>query len=130
MQKIDADSIVIAEDQILNYCPMRVLIYDTDELNKIADTRQREHGEVTYFDYTNPDNDYDGWYNFYLSTDGEKVTGMFYENEGGDYLDSIEIDEATCQILTSKIIDYYGGEEVYKNLCDEWYYDEERRQAW
>lgn len=114
------DSIYIAEDQIQFYSPFRVLIMDTSELIRMADARQKEHGEVTYFDDTNPDNDNNGWYNFYIDTDGENVTEMYYENEAGDYIDSIEINESERKALMSKIIEYYGGKEKYESICDKY----------
>ena len=112
--------VTIVEDQKDFYSPFRIYIDDTEELNRIADARQKAHGKVTYFDDTNPDNDYDGWYNFIIDTDGEKVTKMYYEDEAGNYIDSIAISEEDKMSLMEQIIEYFGGREAYETVCKEW----------
>ena len=88
---IDYSKVQIAEDQICYYSPYRVLIFETNEMNAIADKKQRAKGEMTYFDDTNPDNDDKGWYNFYFDTNGKEVIQFYYEYMDGSYCDSIEM---------------------------------------
>ena len=120
MYKLDIDSISIAEDQIDCYSPFRILIIETDEMNQMADRRQRAKGEKTFFDDSNPDNDYNGWYNFYFRTDGEEVMDFFYEDDCGNYIGDIEISEEDKQLAMQKIIEYYGGKKEYKRRCEEY----------
>lgn len=112
-------NITIAEDQKMFFSPFRILIEDTNELNQIADARQKAHGEVTYFDYDNPDNNYDGWYDFYIDTNGKEVTSMYYESFGS-YIDKIELTEEDKVSLIQQIVDYYGGEDEYETICEKW----------
>ena len=120
MYKLDIDSIEISEDQICGYSPFRILIYDTRELNEIADKRQKENGNPTFFDESNPNNDDNGWYDFFFDTDGEKITQFYYEDYCGKYIDYIEISEEYKQLEIQKIIEYYGCKEEYKRRCEEY----------
>lgn len=119
---IDYNKVQIAEDQVVYYSPYRILIFETDEMNKVADEKQRAKGATTYFDDTNPDNDDEGWYNFYFDTNGKEVIQFYYEYMDGSYGDSIEMTDKEKRIVMDKIIKYYGGVEEYKRVCDE--YDE------
>ena len=97
---INYSLVTIAEDQMAYYSPYRILINETSEMNEIADKKQRAKGETTYFDDTNPDNDDEGWYNFYFDTNGKEVIQFYYEYMGGSYGDSIEMtDEEKKNIL-------------------------------
>ena len=49
----------------------RFFITDTEELNSMVDAKRKEMGYPTFFDDTNPDNFYDGWYDFYEILDIE-----------------------------------------------------------
>ena len=117
---IDYSAIKIAEDQICYYSPYRILIYETDEMNRIADEKQKAKGLMTYFDDTNPDNDPNGWYNFYFDTNGKEVIQFYYEYENGDYGDSIEMSEEDKAVMIDKILEYYGGKEEYERVCREY----------
>lgn len=121
MYKLDIDSIEISGDQICDYSPFSILIYDTRELNEIADKRQKENGNPTFFDESNPNNDDNGWYDFFFDTDGEKIIQFYYEDYCGKYIDYIEITEEDKQLVMQKIIDYYGGKEEYKKICEEYW---------
>ena len=52
----------------------RFFITDTEELNSMVDAKRKEMGYPTFFDDTNPDNFYDGWYDFYADVDLETNT--------------------------------------------------------
>lgn len=117
---IDYSKVQIAEDQICYYSPYRILIFETDEMNRIADEKQRAKGETTYFDVTNPDNDDDGWYNFYFDTNGKEVIQFYYEYMDGSYGDSIKMTDEEKKIVMDKIIEYYGGRDEYERACAEY----------
>lgn len=117
---IDYSKVQIAEDQIDYYSPYRILIYETDEMNRVADKKQRAKGETTYFDDTNLENDDEGWYNFYFDTNGKEIIQFYYEYMNGDYGDSIEMTDEEKKIVMDKIIEYYGGKEEYERACAEY----------
>ena len=117
---INYNEIQIAEEQMDHDSPYRVLIDESGEMMSLADKNQRAKGEKTYFDDTNPDNDNNGWYNFYFETNGEEIIDFYYEREDGTYCDSIEMTEEEKRIGMNKIIEYYGGKEEYKRKCEEY----------
>jgi len=115
---IDYNAIQIADDQINYYSPYRILVEDTNEMNRIADKKQRAKGKTTYFDDSNPDNDNEGWYNFYFDTNGTEVIQFYYEYMNGEYGDSIEMTKEEKRIVMKNILDYYGGAEEYEKACE------------
>lgn len=114
--------IEVTEDQICYYNPCRVLLYDTIELDNIADNIRVKQGEIPLFNYDDnpdwPEIDDEDWYDFYVETDGNNVTRFFFTDSGYSYEEDIEITEDSKKMLMEIIVDYYGGKEAYEDAID------------
>lgn len=120
MINLSKDEICVTEDQIEGYSPYRVCVYETNELNALADYIQKAKGELPLFDYSGEYNSED-WYNFYFDTNGKEITSFYFEyGLDGDYGDVIEIDKETKQNAFEVICNYYGGYDEYQKICREY----------
>ena len=118
--RIEADEFYINETCGMGYCPFDILLDDTKLLNSIADIQQKAKGERPLFDGSE-DCDLEDWYNFFLECNEDGVSRLYYEyGMGGEYADEIEIDEVTKQNAFTKVIEFFGGINGYKNYIKEW----------
>lgn len=104
------------------YCPFRVLLDDTKELNTIADNIQKAKGKLPLFNYGDGEEcDDDSWYNFYLICNRNGVDTLEFEyGDRMEYCDTIPLTEEDKKNAFDAVLKFFGGVDGYKQYIDEY----------